>query len=130
MHLKPFKSRLASFIIVNQPKISKCHHERWKNSWKCKVQILLQFNEFFQVYFSPIHPVILKIPFWHILKILYRILSKSIYTKQRGQSWRRKDLFFLSSSVIVCQRRCTVFENPPKSRIQHCERSELRLHFE
>ena len=105
MHLKPFKSRLASFIIVNQPKISKCHHERWKNSWKCKVQILLQFNEFFQVYFSPIHPVILKIPFWHILKILYRILSKSIYTKQRGQSWRRKDLFFLSSSVIVCQRR-------------------------
>ena len=24
----------------------------------------------------------------------------------------------------------TVFENHPKSRIQHCERSELRLHFE
>ena len=24
----------------------------------------------------------------------------------------------------------TVFENLPKSRIQHCERSELRLHFE
>ena len=24
----------------------------------------------------------------------------------------------------------TVFENQPKSRIQHCERSELRLHFE
>ena len=95
----------SMFWIVNQPKISKCHHERWKNSWKCKVQILLQFNEFFQVYFSPTHPVILKIPFWHILKILYRILSKSIYTKQRGQSWRRKDLFFLSSSVIVCQRR-------------------------
>ena len=23
----------------------------------------------------------------------------------------------------------TVFENPPKSRIQHCERSELRLKF-
>ena len=24
----------------------------------------------------------------------------------------------------------TMFENRPKSRIQHCERSELRLHFE
>ena len=24
----------------------------------------------------------------------------------------------------------TVFENRPKSRIQYCERSELRLHFE
>ena len=24
----------------------------------------------------------------------------------------------------------TMFENLPKSRIQHCERSELRLHFE
>ena len=24
----------------------------------------------------------------------------------------------------------TVFENRPKSRIRHCERSELRLHFE
>ena len=24
----------------------------------------------------------------------------------------------------------TVFENLPKNRIQHCERSELRLHFE
>ena len=24
----------------------------------------------------------------------------------------------------------TVFENHRKSRIQHCERSELRLHFE
>ena len=24
----------------------------------------------------------------------------------------------------------TVFENRPKSLIQHCERSELRLHFE
>ena len=24
----------------------------------------------------------------------------------------------------------TVFENPTKSRIQHCERNELRLHFE
>ena len=24
----------------------------------------------------------------------------------------------------------TVFENHKKSRIQHCERSELRLHFE
>ena len=23
-----------------------------------------------------------------------------------------------------------MFENHPKSRIQHCERSELRLHFE
>ena len=23
----------------------------------------------------------------------------------------------------------TVFENRPKSRIQHCKRSELRLHF-
>ena len=97
-------------IIIKFDKHTRCfspksQNERWKNSWKCKVQILLQFNEFFQVYFSPIHPVILKIPFWHILKILYRILSKSIYTKQRGQSWRRKDLFFLSSSVIVCQRR-------------------------
>ena len=28
------------------------------------------------------------------------------------------------------KRRITVFENRPKSRIQHCERSELRLHFE
>ena len=24
----------------------------------------------------------------------------------------------------------TVFENRPKSRIQHCDQSELRLHFE
>ena len=24
----------------------------------------------------------------------------------------------------------TVLENPPKSRIQHCERSELSIHFE
>ena len=28
------------------------------------------------------------------------------------------------------QKFGTVFENQPKSRIQHCERSELRLHFE
>ena len=27
-------------------------------------------------------------------------------------------------------RKCTVFENHRKSLIQHCERSELRLHFE
>ena len=79
--------------------------EKIRESAKCKSYFNLTnfFKSTFQ--FSPIHPVILKIPFWHILKILYRILSKSIYTKQRGQSWRRKDLFFLSSSVIVCQRR-------------------------
>ena len=27
-------------------------------------------------------------------------------------------------------KKSTVFENLPKSRIQHCERSELRIHFE
>ena len=33
--------------------------------------------------------------------------------------------FILLSSFLN-----TVFENCPKSRIQHCERSELRLHYE
>ena len=30
----------------------------------------------------------------------------------------------------ICYTLCTVFENHRKSLIQHCERSELRLHFE
>ena len=32
--------------------------------------------------------------------------------------------------TLKMQWLCTVFENHRKSRIQHCERSELRLHFE
>ena len=30
----------------------------------------------------------------------------------------------------MCPNKFKVFENQRKSRIQHCERSELRLHFE
>ena len=31
---------------------------------------------------------------------------------------------------VIMMIMTTVFENHSKSRIQHCERSELRLHFE
>ena len=33
-------------------------------------------------------------------------------------------------SKLICCSVCTVFANQRKSLIQHCERSELRLHFE
>ena len=40
----------------------------------------------------------------------------------------------MTSSIVgrysIFQIQCTVFENHRKSLIQHCERSELRLHFE
>ena len=31
--------------------------------------------------------------------------------------------------VTLFLKEFTVFKNRPKSRIQHCERSELQLHF-
>ena len=36
----------------------------------------------------------------------------------------------MSMVIIKLSNIDTVFENHRKSRIQHCERSELRLHFE
>ena len=35
-----------------------------------------------------------------------------------------------SKSQKQSSHNSTVFENRPKSRIQHCERSELRVHFD
>ena len=68
--------------------------EKIRESAKCKSYFNLTnfFKSTFQ--FSPIHPVILKIPFWHILKILYRILSKSIYTKAERSELKKKGSFF------------------------------------
>ena len=34
------------------------------------------------------------------------------------------------AQIVENFQYCTVFENHRKSLIQHCERSELRLHFE
>ena len=36
----------------------------------------------------------------------------------------------VAAGIIRMSSSSTVFENRQKSRIQHCERSELRLHFE
>ena len=36
----------------------------------------------------------------------------------------------MKCSTKVIKLRNTVFENHPKSRIHHCERSKIRLHFE
>ena len=41
----------------------------------------------------------------------------------------RKKLFSNLDQVLI-SILCTVFENHRKSLIQHCERSQLRLHFE
>ena len=37
---------------------------------------------------------------------------------------------FAFKKSLKTKAQSTVFENRQKSRIQHCERSELRLHFE
>ena len=37
---------------------------------------------------------------------------------------------YLEDLEVQQNHYCTVFENHRKSLIQHCERSELRLHFE
>ena len=37
---------------------------------------------------------------------------------------------FWGSKILIKATVITVFENHRKSLIQHCERSELRLHFE
>ena len=36
----------------------------------------------------------------------------------------------ITSDHLIIELQLTVFENHRKSLIQHCERSELRLHFE
>ena len=36
----------------------------------------------------------------------------------------------IQSKVLIISKYITVVENHRKSLIQHCERSELRLHFE
>ena len=57
------------------------------------------------------------------------ITIRKTLTVDRSQVW----LIYAQSPPPTSfggSRVHTVFENRPKSRIQHCERSELRLHFE
>ena len=45
--------------------------------------------------------------------------------KSQFKTFRKLDKIELRNKIVL-----TVFENYRKSLIQHCERSELRLHFE
>ena len=49
--------------------------------------------------------------------------------KMQNRSISCKKLIF-PLDVVFYGAKSTVFENHRKSLIQHCERSELRLHFE
>ena len=51
-------------------------------------------------------------------------LPSKLYLEE-PQRWKERQTL-----IILKWLRITVFENRGKSRIQHCERSELRLHFE
>ena len=58
-------------------------------------------------------------------------LASTVDSHQSTKSRPSKRNFVILGNLKICQRFvCTVFENHRKSLIQHCERSELRLHFE
>ena len=71
--------------------------------------------------------------FWHNAKASKLLSTNALITKwnfygwekQLGKMWKECDQASPQNLLFY-----TVFENHPKCRIQHCEQSELRLHFE
>ena len=57
------------------------------------------------------------------------IISSSGVISQAAK-WRSWATYVNTAKLVFFYSPSTVFENHPKSLIQHCERSELRLHFE
>ena len=57
-----------------------------------------------------------------------------LFLRQKNQAsntvFRNNEKSLLAKSSLLIHCRITVFENHPKSLIQNCERSELRLQFE
>ena len=65
----------------------------------------------------------------------YRIPQVALWRHEswicfNSSRWILHHAFFLVKLSVWFFLYCTVFENHRKSRIQYCERSELRLHFE
>ena len=60
-----------------------------------------------------------------------RFLSKYSRPNTRTHLTEKVDeSMIFPNPKLPIKTHCKVFENLPKSRIHHCERSELRLHFE
>ena len=75
-----------------------------------------------------------KMLLFHLNGFLAKIGLSDQSARFKDKTWEKKILFRIHILVLNTESKLrltdTVFENHRKSLIQHCERSELRLHFE
>ena len=116
--------------FTDNPDFTTCFHQTVLVYVPCGLLLLLAPLQLYQAKKS----IDSLVP-WSLLSLLkFGITSILIILALIGKQYlfllfsERKHARLLKKTVIF--RFGTVFENRPKSRIQHCERSELHLHFE
>ena len=95
-----------------------CSYDYLKDDWNHKSYVLFGF---FFCYMIPMVTVF----------FFYSSIVKAVWAHEHAlrEQAKKMNVDSLRSNAVSKFSKFTVFENHRKSLIQHCERSELRLHF-
>ena len=112
--------------VVAANAFSKYTHTEWRRRRRKERQPLAQNLKVWgtRIWKKPL-TYLLKNELWIFAPKFLALLQFLKMLQNWFRFWREKSKIFGAFFT-----RCTVFENHRKSLIHHCERSELRLHFE